>query len=307
MQNVKIDRNKYIGGSDIPIIMNISPFKTRFDLLLEKAELQENEFDGNDYTEFGNIMEPKIRDYINNLTKRNFIEGKHINGDIRVHTDGEDDEIILEIKTTSQVHEDVNEYKIYLVQLLFYMKETKKEKGILAVYNRPKDFNEEFDSDKLQIFEINISDYEELINQIYFAVNRFREDLIKIKQNPLLREEDLLPNEIIELSNQVEQLELNLQSYNELVKKYDKFKEDLRLSMNKYGIKKWITPNGTQITLISDTPDKEITEEYYDEEKFISENEELYKEYTKALSKYKYTRNLIKKGKRGSVRITLKN
>ena len=30
------DRHKYIGGSDIPIIMGISPFKSRYDLLLEK-------------------------------------------------------------------------------------------------------------------------------------------------------------------------------------------------------------------------------------------------------------------------------
>ena len=65
MQNVKVDRDKYIGGSDIPIIMGISQFKTRFELLLEKAGLKENTFDGNEYTEYGNIMEPKIRDYIN--------------------------------------------------------------------------------------------------------------------------------------------------------------------------------------------------------------------------------------------------
>ena len=36
-ETVKQDRDKYIGGSDIPVIMNLSPFKSRFDLLLEKA------------------------------------------------------------------------------------------------------------------------------------------------------------------------------------------------------------------------------------------------------------------------------
>ena len=63
MQDVTKDRSKYIGGSDIPAIMGISHFKTRFDLLLEKAQLQENQFDGNSYTEYGNELEPKIRDY----------------------------------------------------------------------------------------------------------------------------------------------------------------------------------------------------------------------------------------------------
>ena len=47
MQAVTIDRDKYIGGSDIPIILGISHFKSRFDLLLEKAGLQENEFRSN--------------------------------------------------------------------------------------------------------------------------------------------------------------------------------------------------------------------------------------------------------------------
>ena len=51
MQDVTKDRHKYIGGSDIPIIMGISDFKTRFDLLLEKAQLKEDDFEGNVYTE----------------------------------------------------------------------------------------------------------------------------------------------------------------------------------------------------------------------------------------------------------------
>ena len=53
MIDVTIDRDKYIGGSDIPIIMGISPFKSRFDLLLEKAGYLENDFKGNEYTEYG--------------------------------------------------------------------------------------------------------------------------------------------------------------------------------------------------------------------------------------------------------------
>ena len=70
MYDVTIDRNLFIGGSDIGIIMGISPFKTRFDLLIEKAGYKENNFTGNDFTEFGHIIEPKIRDYINESEKR---------------------------------------------------------------------------------------------------------------------------------------------------------------------------------------------------------------------------------------------
>ena len=55
--SVKEDRNLYIGGSDVPIILGISPFKTRYELLLEKAQIEESMFEGNAYTEYGNVME----------------------------------------------------------------------------------------------------------------------------------------------------------------------------------------------------------------------------------------------------------
>jgi predicted phage-related endonuclease len=58
------DRDKYIGGSDIPILMGISPFKTRWQLLKEKAEPRGDGY-ATEYTspqiEYGNEMEEKIR------------------------------------------------------------------------------------------------------------------------------------------------------------------------------------------------------------------------------------------------------
>lgn len=191
MQDVRTDRNKYIGGSDIPIIMNISPFKKRFDLLLEKADLLENEFEGNIYTEYGNILEPKIRKYINKLKNTNYIESKKIDGNIRCHLDGFNDVSVLEIKTTSQVRKKVSSYKKYLVQLLFYMQQTNVERGLLAVYERPKDFSEEFHEERLQMFDININDYDELLKDINNAVKKFIEDLEKIKENPFIEEWEL--------------------------------------------------------------------------------------------------------------------
>ena len=191
MQNVRTDRNKYIGGSDIPIIMNLSPFKKRFDLLLEKADLLENEFEGNVYTEYGNILEPKIRKYVNKLKNTNYIEYKKIDGNIRCHLDGFNDVSVLEIKTTSQIRKKVSSYKKYLVQLLFYMQQTNVEKGLLAVYERPKDFSEEFQEERLQMFDIDINDYDELLKDINTAVKKFIEDLEKIKENPFIEEWEL--------------------------------------------------------------------------------------------------------------------
>lgn len=296
MQAVTIDREKYIGGSDVPIIMGISQFKTRFDLLLEKAGLQENEFTGNEYTEYGNVLEPKIRNYINKqgLSKKPYREDKKIIDDIRCHVDGFNGETVLEIKTTSQIHKTVDEYKTYLVQLLFYMQHMNVERGLLAVYERPKNFSERFDSKRLQTFYIDINNYKDLLEKINSAVDQFRIDLAKLKENPMLSEEDLVPVDLTELANQLAAVENQLVMYDELTKQQKELKAQLKSAMEKNNVKKWTTNNGIQITLVADGVDKEV--EKFNEKKFKEENEETYK---------KYLEMYMQKGKSGYVKITV--
>lgn len=303
--SVKEDRSKYIGGSDIPVILGISPFKTRFELLLEKAELKEDTFEGNAYTDYGNTIEPIIRDYINKTINKDFKEGKHIYDDIRIHTDGEDDEEILEIKSTSQIHQEVNEYKIYLSQLLFYMEKEGKEKGTLAVYERPSDFSIEFNPARLQIFHIEKKNYLDFIERILQAVEQFRIDLKKVKENPFITEQDLLPVDIKDAVDKVLVLENKLAMYKKVQEEYDKAKEQLKKLMEETKNNKWETPNGTKITLVEDTLDKQEEQEFYNEEKFKEENSKLYEEYHKKLEQYKETKTITKKGKKGYVKITL--
>ena len=298
-KSVKEDRQKWIGGSDIPVIMGISPFQTRYDLLLYKAGIKENEFEGNEYTEYGNIMEEKIRNYINNqygVSGVHYEEGKHEYEDmgIRIHTDGEDTNEILEIKTTSQIHDDIDDYKIYLVQILFYMICEKKQYGMLAVYHRTDDFNEEFDKERLQIFNFSISQYEDLCNEIMEAVDQFMLDIEKLKENPLLSEEDLLPTPIVELSNQIVKLEEQLMGFKEIEKQQKELKTKLYEQMESYGIKNWRTPNGTLITKVAETPDK--MEMQFNEDKFKEEQPIVYASYCE---------EKIKKGRAGGIRITL--
>lgn len=294
MQAVTIDRDKYIGGSDIPIIMEISPFKTRFDLLLEKAGLKEDDFTGNKYTEYGNVLEPKIRDYINKKYNLGFEEYKKINGDIRVHLDGFNNASVLEIKTTSQIHNSIDEYKVYLVQLLFYMQEVNAVFGRLAVYERPDDFNEEFDENRLTQYTICITDYKDLLEQINNAVDQFRIDLAKIKENPLITEEELLPVNLTELSNKVVALETQLAEMKKIEAQAKDLKEQLKTAMEKAGTKTWETPNGTKITLVPDGEDKVVRK--FNEKLFKDNNLDLWDEYSE---------EVVQKGKAGYVRITL--
>lgn len=278
--------------------MNISPFTTRFDLLLFKAGLQDNEFNGNEYTEYGNIMESKIRDYINEKYGTKFEETKHEykESGVRCHLDGENKDTVLEIKTTSQIHEDVNEYKVYLVQLIFYMINVGKEKGLLAVYERPEDMDQEFKEERLQIFYIELSDYADLVDEIIKAVDSFNVDLEKVKANPLITEEELLPVSIQEISNKIVELENQLVYYKYLENECKEYKKYLYEQMEQYGIKKWKTNNGFQFTLVPSTPD--TTEIVFNEEKFKEEQPVVYASYTEEKTK---------KGRSGYIKITLKD
>ncbi len=297
MQNVTEERWRWLGGSDIPCIMGISPFKKRFDLLLEKAQLKENDFLGNEYTEYGNELEPKIRDYVNQFVDDKFLEDKVIKDDLRYHSDGFNGKTVLEIKTTSQIHKDVNDYKVYLVQLLFGMQMHEADNGILAVYERPEDFNTEFNSDRLTTYQIKTEDYKELLEDINTAINQFRIDLEKVKANPFITEEELQPKEVIEISNKVIALENQLAAYKDLEKQYKAFKSDLYKAMEKYQIKKWDMENGYKITRVDATEDKQTTVEKFDEEKFMLDHPKTYKKYLTMVTE-------TKKGRAGYALIT---
>lgn len=301
-ETVKQDREKYIGGSDIPIIMNLSPFKTRFDLLLEKAGYKENDFDGNIYTDYGNTLEPKIRDYINSMRIDNqvFVEGKHIReageGEIigsRVHTDGESDNTILEIKTTSTIYKTISEYKIYLVQLLYYMVETGKTNGLLAVYDRPEDLSEDFDPDRLQLFDVVLNDYKDLCLEIAEELDKFIEDLYKVKDNPFITEDELLPSDITDITKRILAFEDQVRYMKSIEAQIKSEKERLKKAMIAANVKSWKTPNGYKITLVADGEDKKI--KVFNETKLKETEPEVYE---------KYLEDSIKKGKAGYILIT---
>lgn len=299
--DVTIDRDKFLGGSDIPVIMGISSFKTRWELLQEKAGLKESTFTGNKYTEYGKILEPKIRDYINNilcLTGFPFEPNRVIDGDFRAHTDGFDGSCVLEIKTTSHIYETVDEYKVYLVQLLKYMEVNKVERGVLAVYERPEDFNTKFDVERLHLYAITLGEYELLLAEVNAELDRFRSDLERLKANPLLSEQDFQPTELVVLSHKVVAFENRIAEMRVIEEYLKKAKQELFEAMNKHGVKSWETPNGTKITVVAATPAsvEKVTE--FDEKAFKAENEGLYAMYLHDVEKKK-------SGRAGYVKITL--
>lgn len=298
MDTVRDERWRYIGGSDISAIMGISPFKTRFQLLQEKARIVEPDFKGNEYTEYGNKLEPLIRDYVNETLNRNFAPDVLIDGDFRFNFDGLDKKHneILEIKTTSQIHEKLDDYKTYLVQLLPYMRSVGAEKGYLAVYERPEDFDETFNPLLLTVYEVLRSDYSDLLEEIDTQVEMFKRDLKKLRKNPFLTEEDLQPKEVVEYAEKVILLEQKLQNMKMLECELKSAKAELKRLMQENGIKKWVTPSGTKVTLVPDGEDTVISA--FNEKKFAEEKPDIYAEYLE---------DKLKAGRSGYVRITTRS
>lgn len=303
--NVLVDRIKYLGGSEIPSVMGISPFKTRWLLLQEKAGIIEPEVVDNPYVDYGSEMEKYIRDYINftdEYENDNFNEDTLVKEEdiisTRCNVDGRNSDTILEVKTTSHIYDNVDDYKIYLVQLLYYMYNYDYKKGLLAVYERPEDFNTDFDPEQLSLYNINIDDYSELVDRIKTAVSQFRVDLLKLKENNELEEKDFIPVEIVNYANEIQIIEDKLKLYKVLEEEKELLRTKLYESMLEADIKTWTTPNNIKITLVEEVPATVIQEEKFDEETFKKENEEEYNKYLKTVEKKK-------NGRKGFVKISI--
>lgn len=139
-ETVEVDRKQFIGGSDIPIILGISEFSTPYELALKKAGIEPYINSSNIFTEYGDLYEPYIREYVNKKYNMNFIPACLTVDNFRANTDGYDKEAngILEIKTNNG--RDFKQDK-YIPQMIFYMICYNKEYGILAEYSREKELN----------------------------------------------------------------------------------------------------------------------------------------------------------------------
>jgi predicted phage-related endonuclease len=299
-KNVLKDRDKYIGGSEISTILGINPFESRYELLLDKSGIEKNEFTGNDYTEYGDVIEGVIRDYINKEYGLNFIEytiAKDYDDTIgdRCNYDGydEEQEITLEIKSTSQIYEDLKDYKKYIVQQLWGLMLSPFKRSVLAVYERDEKFKEktpeqwvkDFDPSRLHIYKINIDDYTDYVEEIKNEVPKFKQDLKALKENPLMSEYDFLPVEVKKLNKKVIAFENKLEAIEQLQQQVETFREKLYEIMEQTGVKKWTTTNGITITRVNPiAPSTKIVEQL-NEKKLKEQYENAYNDCLEQVEK----------------------
>lgn len=103
--------------------------------------------------------------------------------------------------------------------------------------------------------------------------------------------------DLVTICNEIVMFEAQLAEMKKVKALLENAKADLKLAMEKAGIKKWETPNGYKVTLVPDTPDKVVQEEFVDIGAMREHDPDMY-------LKYCGVREVVKSGRSGYVRIT---
>ncbi|WP_313469255.1 YqaJ viral recombinase family protein [Lysinibacillus sp.] len=294
-KNVIENRSVFVGGSDVPIILGLSKYKSQFELAKEKTGLVPTVFEGNEYTVYGQTMEPQIRDYINVINETNFKPETVINKErnIRGNCDGADFEesLLLEIKS----HGKNPTMDVYKVQMQLYMNEFNLAAGWLALYERPDNFDAEFDPERLKIEVVHRDDVQ--INEILQAIELFWKRCEALKRQPEMTEVEYYSitleekNEIAIVAGEVEKFELQIQSYKEIESQYKAMKDKLYQLMMDHKVKSFETDRCT-ITLVLPTESTSI-----DTKALRESHPRIAKKFEKVTPKKGYTKVSMKKAK----------
>ena len=293
--NVTIDRNKYVGGSDLPSILGLNAkYGTSvFEFAKQKAGIIPNPFKGNQFTRYGQVMEPIIRDYINSITGANYLEDTTIDSErgYRGNTDGIDRNAeipILEIKTFGE-ELDV-EY--YTPQCQFYMEAFDQDSCLLVGYKRPADFyigvdydlengdsyfNFEFDDNR--IVKHVIKRDKKLWEKINERIIAFKNVVEELKANPNMTEDEFnsifYGNDLMVLSDKVAVLENTLASYKNIEKEYKDVKDQLYKIFEDKGLIS-VDFGNTKITKVAPTSYDTVS---VDTAKLKDEEPSIYEKY----------------------------
>lgn len=191
-KNITEKRDRYLGGSDLPKVMTTSNL---YRLAHEKLNPK---FHGNEYTFYGQFIEPKIRQYINYSQGYEFAPATIIRGEYRGNCDGIDDRFgkLLEIKTYG-ADLDLN---YYLPQIQCYLELFDLKNCIVAAYQRPDNFfhwgditspqsyNLEFNTDRIEMYLVQRN--KATWRKIDRRASNFMRGLNALRTNPALKERD---------------------------------------------------------------------------------------------------------------------
>jgi hypothetical protein len=199
--DIETNRHLYIGGSDLPSILRLNKQygKSLMTFAKEKLKIIPTEFKGNEYTRYGQIMEPFVRNYINAMYDYAFKEDSIIDN-IRMYRgncDGLDKKrkTLLEVKTFG----GKLDIKLYEPQCQFYMELFDIEECLLVGYKRPvefytgisfdidsddSNFNLIFDENNIVVYKISRN--REMFEEIEKEIDKFKYLLECLKEEEIL-------------------------------------------------------------------------------------------------------------------------
>ena len=287
-------RTKGIGGSDVSVIAGVNPFRSIFQLWLEKTGQVEPEETENDNTHFGNVLEPVVKREFSKRTglkvraKRALLQSEEYpfmlaDLDGVIYENGKMN--LFEAKTASAYKQEIWEKGIpeeYVLQVQHYMAVTGAEKTYLAalvggnrfywkVVRRDEQKIAEIIALEKAFWEENVLAGKEPVPDGSGATTDFLNEKYASSNGNTI----LLPEEALGLCRRYEELSGQL---NELQDKKDAVSNQLKnfLKNNESGV-----IGEYRVTW------KQVTSMTFDKKRLERENHALYEEY---LTKRQYRR-----------------
>ena len=287
-------RTKGIGGSDVSVIAGVNPFRSIFQLWLEKTGQIEPEETENENTHFGNVLEPVVKREFSKRTglkvraKRALLQSEEYpfmlaDLDGVIYENGKMN--LFEAKTASTYKQEIWEKGIpeeYVLQVQHYMAVTGAEKTYLAalvggnrfywkVVRRDEQKIAEIIALEKAFWEENVLAGKEPVPDGSGATTDFLNEKYASSNGNTI----LLPEEALSLCRRYEELSGQL---NELQDKKDAVSNQLKnfLKNNESGV-----IGEYRVTW------KQVTSTTFDKKRLEKENRALYEEY---LTKRQYRR-----------------
>ena len=287
-------RTKGIGGSDVSVIAGVNPFRSIFQLWLEKTGQIEPEETENENTHFGNVLEPVVKREFSKRTglkvraKRALLQSEEYpfmlaDLDGVIYENGKMN--LFEAKTASAYKQEIWEKGIpeeYVLQVQHYMAVTGAEKTYLAalvggnrfywkVVRRDEQKIAEIIALEKAFWEENVLAGKEPVPDGSGATTDFLNEKYSSSNGNTI----LLPEEALGLCRRYEELSGQL---NELQDKKDAVSNQLKnfLKNNESGV-----IGEYRVTW------KQVTSTTFDKKRLEKENRALYEEY---LTKKQYRR-----------------
>lgn len=229
----KKERQNRIGGSEFATVLDINPYQKRIELVLEKAGVITNTFEGNEATRRGELLENDIIAMFEDETgltvsneQEEFIIQPKDCLELRCHVDGiTSDDAVFEAKTT-----DINAKtwangipEGYKAQLDFNCKLAQKTKAYIAVGHCKEN--------EIVKFEWFKYEPQRDILEIIETCQEFTKDVEKYKKIGLINNGNIIKTKIN--NNLIEELNLLKEKVSNYKKEIKPYEEKIKIIENK--------------------------------------------------------------------------